>query len=152
MSPVAGASTRPAAPSAQGVTRSVPALEPSADEGSVPDVSVTIVTYQCKDLVLTCLESLTDGARASQLEVIIVDNGSTDGVVEAVKDRYPDLRVIEVGGICIAPELARGRAWTEAMFLMMQWAFEHMQAKDGGAVYLRLTTRSIPQVKRGEAV
>lgn len=98
MSPVAGASTRPAAPSAQGVTRSVPALEPSGDEGSVPDVSVTIVTYQCKDLVLTCLESLTDGARASQLEVIIVDNGSTDGVVEAVKDRYPDLRVIEVGG------------------------------------------------------
>jgi len=98
VSPVAGASTRPAAPSAQGVTRSVPALEPSGDEGSVPDVSVTIVTYQCKDLVLTCLESLTDGARASQLEVIIVDNGSTDGVVEAVKDRYPDLRVIEVGG------------------------------------------------------
>ena len=30
---------------------------------------------------------------------------------------------IEVGGICIAPELQGGRAWTEAMFLMMDWAF-----------------------------
>ena len=30
---------------------------------------------------------------------------------------------IEVGGICIAPELQSGRAWTEAMFLMMDWAF-----------------------------
>lgn len=31
---------------------------------------------------------------------------------------------IEVGHICIAPELARSRIWTEAMFLMMQWAFD----------------------------
>jgi RimJ/RimL family protein N-acetyltransferase len=35
----------------------------------------------------------------------------------------PEAGSIEVGHICIAPELARGRAWTEAMFLMMQWAF-----------------------------
>lgn len=32
---------------------------------------------------------------------------------------------IEVGHICLAPEMARGRAWTEAMFLMMDWAFRH---------------------------
>ena len=30
---------------------------------------------------------------------------------------------IEVGHICLAPEIARGRVWTEAMFLMMDWAF-----------------------------
>lgn len=30
---------------------------------------------------------------------------------------------IEVGHICLAPEIAKGRAWTEAMFLMMDWAF-----------------------------
>ncbi|NEY90421.1 GNAT family N-acetyltransferase [Tabrizicola oligotrophica] len=30
---------------------------------------------------------------------------------------------IEVGHICLSPELARGRVWTEAMFLMMDWAF-----------------------------
>ena len=30
---------------------------------------------------------------------------------------------IEVGHICLAPEVARGRVWTEAMFLMMEWAF-----------------------------
>ncbi len=32
--------------------------------------------------------------------------------------------VIEVGHICLAPELQRTRAATEAMFLMMRWAFE----------------------------
>jgi RimJ/RimL family protein N-acetyltransferase len=32
---------------------------------------------------------------------------------------------IEVGHICLAPEIARGRVWTEAMFLMMEWAFSN---------------------------
>jgi pyruvate dehydrogenase E1 component len=30
----------------------------------------------------------------------------------------------------------------------MRWSFEHMQAPDGGSVYLRLTTRAIAQVDR----
>ncbi len=30
---------------------------------------------------------------------------------------------IEVGHICLSPEVAKGRVWTEAMFLMMEWAF-----------------------------
>ncbi len=35
----------------------------------------------------------------------------------------PEAGSIEVGHICLAPEIARGAAWTEAMFLMMDWAF-----------------------------
>ena len=35
----------------------------------------------------------------------------------------PGAGSIEVGHICLAPEIARGRVWTEAMFLMMDWAF-----------------------------
>ncbi|MBL4928541.1 GNAT family N-acetyltransferase [Fuscibacter oryzae] len=35
----------------------------------------------------------------------------------------PEMGSIEVGHICLSPEIARGRAWTEAMFLMMDWAF-----------------------------
>jgi RimJ/RimL family protein N-acetyltransferase len=32
---------------------------------------------------------------------------------------------IEVGHICLSPEIARGRVWTEAMYLMMDWAFSN---------------------------
>ena len=39
-------------------------------------------------------------------------------------------------------------AYADELTLMMRWAFEHMQAADGGAVYLRLSTRSIPQIER----
>lgn len=35
----------------------------------------------------------------------------------------PEAGSIEVGHICLAPEIARGRAWSEAMFLLMEWAF-----------------------------
>ena len=37
----------------------------------------------------------------------------------------PDAGSIEVGHICIAPELSRSPATTEAMFLMMDWAFSN---------------------------
>jgi RimJ/RimL family protein N-acetyltransferase len=36
----------------------------------------------------------------------------------------PDAGSIEVGSICFAPEIQRSRAATEAMYLMMKWAFE----------------------------
>ena len=37
----------------------------------------------------------------------------------------PDHGTIEVGHICLSPALQRSRAATEAMFLMMDWAFSH---------------------------
>ena len=36
----------------------------------------------------------------------------------------PEAGSIEVGHICLSPEIAKGVAWTEAMFLMLQWAFD----------------------------
>ena len=33
---------------------------------------------------------------------------------------------------------------------MMEWAFDHLQRDDGGSVYLRLSTRSIPQMRRDD--
>ncbi len=36
----------------------------------------------------------------------------------------PDMGVIEVGHICITPEMQHGVLSTEAMYLMMRWAFE----------------------------
>lgn len=39
-------------------------------------------------------------------------------------------------------------SFADELALMMRWSFEHMQAPDGGSVYLRLTTRSITQIAR----
>jgi pyruvate dehydrogenase E1 component len=39
-------------------------------------------------------------------------------------------------------------AYADELALIMEWAFQHMQADNGGSVYLRLTTRSIEQLPR----
>ncbi len=41
-------------------------------------------------------------------------------------------------------------AFVDELALMMRWAFDHMQADDGGSVYLRLTTRVLDQVERSD--
>lgn len=79
-----------------------PAGEPSPQDGPsettpVVDVTVTIVTYQCRDMVLRCLETLEAGAGACSLEVVVVDNASTDGVADAVAEEFPDVTVLETG-------------------------------------------------------
>jgi len=42
-------------------------------------------------------------------------------------------------------------AWADELAALMRWSFVHMQAETGGSVYLRLTTRSIPQIVRADA-
>lgn len=41
-------------------------------------------------------------------------------------------------------------AYADELALLMHFAFGHMQADDGGSVYLRLSTRSIDQVERAD--
>lgn len=43
-------------------------------------------------------------------------------------------------------------AYADELTAMMRWSFEHMQRPEGSSVYLRLSTRSIPQISRGDAV
>jgi GT2 family glycosyltransferase len=59
-------------------------------------VSVVIVNYNVKDLVLRCLETLYGfHHQPFDMEVILVDNDSTDGSVEAIRNRYKDVIIIE---------------------------------------------------------
>jgi GT2 family glycosyltransferase len=55
----------------------------------VADVSVVVVTYNALPWVEQSLESVRGR------DVIVVDNGSSDGTVELVRERFPEVRVIE---------------------------------------------------------
>jgi GT2 family glycosyltransferase len=57
-----------------------------------PAVSVVIVSYNTRELLLQCLESLR--AFSGTLETIVVDNDSADGSATAVRERRPDVRLI----------------------------------------------------------
>ncbi|HEY2428458.1 MAG TPA: glycosyltransferase, partial [Acidimicrobiales bacterium] len=64
-----------------------------ADPGA-PTVSVVVVTWNCRDAVLRCIASLQAGATSLPWELIVVDNASGDGTVEAVRGAAPEARVI----------------------------------------------------------
>ena len=53
------------------------------------DVSVVVVTFNALPWLERCLESVQGH------ETIVVDHGSTDGTLELVRARFPDVRVIE---------------------------------------------------------
>lgn len=55
------------------------------------DIAVAVVSFNTKDYLDACLGSvLADGAT----EVVVADNGSSDGSVEMVRASYPDVRLL----------------------------------------------------------
>lgn len=69
---------------------------PAAATGEhLPTCSVVLVNLNTKDRVLQCLASLAEqDYPADRWDVILVDNASTDGSVEAVRAQYPATKVI----------------------------------------------------------
>ena len=58
-------------------------------------LSIIIVSWNVKDDLLRCLASLKENPPSEPFEQIVVDNMSTDGTVDAVKSRYPEVTLIE---------------------------------------------------------
>lgn len=59
------------------------------------DVSIIIVNWNTKQLLLDCIASLFHQTKTTAIEVIVVDNGSTDKSSEEVRKMFPDVAVIE---------------------------------------------------------
>ena len=53
------------------------------------DLSVSIVNTSSRELLLACLETLPRGA-----DIVVLDNASEDGSADAVRERFPDVRVL----------------------------------------------------------
>lgn len=59
------------------------------------DVSVIIVNYKTRDLTLQCLRTLFCYTHNVEMEVILVDNASSDDTPMCVHREFPQVRVIE---------------------------------------------------------
>ncbi len=57
------------------------------------ELSVVIVNWNTKDLLKDCLDSLYGTVKNLSFDVYLVDNASTDGSVEMVQQKFPDVRV-----------------------------------------------------------
>jgi GT2 family glycosyltransferase len=60
-------------------------------------VVVAVVSWNTRDLLDRCLASLRPSAEAGDAEVWVVDNVSTDGSAQMVRERHPWARLVESG-------------------------------------------------------
>lgn len=65
-----------------------------ASSGMPADVAVVVVNYNAGELLSRCVRSVHESAGDAAVEVVLVDNASTDGSAEAVARRWPDATVI----------------------------------------------------------
>ena len=62
---------------------------------SMPRLSIIIVTYNSTADVDACLGSLMQHPPATDHEIVVVDNASTDGTAAAIRSRWHSVRVID---------------------------------------------------------
>jgi GT2 family glycosyltransferase len=62
----------------------------------MPKVAIIIVNWNGKADTLACLESLR-ADRHTNKHIVVVDNGSADDSVAAIRERHPELTLVEAG-------------------------------------------------------
>jgi GT2 family glycosyltransferase len=60
-------------------------------------LSIVIICWNDWKVIENCLRSIFGGTRTVRFEVIVSDNGSTDGSVEKIRAQFPSVRVVENG-------------------------------------------------------
>src|SRR3954451_23891766 len=77
------------------------------------EVSVVVVTYDSGEWIERCLASVAG------LETVVVDNGSRDGTVELVRERFPGVRLIERENDGLAAGWNAGIAATDRPYVLL---------------------------------
>jgi GT2 family glycosyltransferase len=90
-------------------------------EEQIPRVSVIIVSYNTREMTLACLRSVFEQTAETPIEVVIVDNASSDGSPEAIEAEFPQARLIrsrENLGFARANNLAASVARGDLLLLL----------------------------------
>lgn len=86
------------------------------------DVSVVVVSWNTRELTLACLRSIVQEFSSGSLacEATLVDNGSSDGTVEAVVAELPSIRIVSLDeNAGFARAANRGVAGSSGRFVLL---------------------------------
>lgn len=74
-------------------------MESKSEQSRTIHVEIVTTVFNRKDITLQCLDSLSRiDMTGLHVHVVIVDDGSTDGTSEAIKEKYPDVEIIRGDG------------------------------------------------------
>jgi GT2 family glycosyltransferase len=60
-------------------------------------LSIVIICWNDADYLANCLESIYAETKALDFEIIVTDNGSTDGSLDDVRQHFPEVRIVANG-------------------------------------------------------
>ena len=72
-----------------------PTAQSAGQAAQTPTMSIVLVCWNNKDYLGPCLDSLNQASLKSSFDVVVVDNGSTDGSQEMLRTRYPEVKLIQ---------------------------------------------------------
>lgn len=102
-------------------------------------LSVVIVSYNTRVLLLRCLEALYQDLGPGEADVWVVDNGSTDGSCESVAAEFPQVRILANAknrGFGAANNQAMARCTGRFVLLLNSDAFLRRGAVQASIEYL----------------
>ena len=71
------------------------ARKPVSDSGTAAiALSIIVPSYNARDLLADCLQSIYQNPPNEPYEIIVIDDASADGTSEMVRSRFPDARLI----------------------------------------------------------
>jgi GT2 family glycosyltransferase len=70
-------------------------MEERAWEKTIPDMSIVLVCWNNREYLEPCLRSLYEGNLQSSFDIVVVDNGSTDGSQEMLRQQFPEVEIIQ---------------------------------------------------------
>jgi GT2 family glycosyltransferase len=88
---------------------------------SPADVSIVIVNWNGGEMLLDCLASIPKAEQGMSLQVIVVDNASSDGSREAAERMFPQFQIVNSGanlGFGKANNLARPLAHSDLILFL----------------------------------
>ena len=82
---------------------------------SIPKVYVIVLNWNGKEDTLECLASVKQ-LDYSNYEIVLVDNGSSDGSVDVISKQYPNMTLLQTG---------ENLGYAGGNNVGIRWALEH---------------------------
>jgi GT2 family glycosyltransferase len=88
--------------------------------GNVVDMSIVLVCWNNKAYLDPCLKSLYEGGLRSSFDVVVVDNGSTDGSQQMLAEKFPQVTLIQnTGNVGLGKASNQGIAATNGRYVLL---------------------------------
>lgn len=89
-------------------------------EGQAVDMSIVLVCWNNKAYLDPCLKSLYEGGLKSSFDVVVADNGSTDGSQQMLAEKYPEVKIIQnTGNVGLGKASNQGIEATNGRYVLL---------------------------------